>query len=239
MSGRREPRHVLHNAQHRHIHMLTQEHAHAFASIGKRHLLWCGHDHGACDGKRLNQRQVYVARAGRHVDDEIVELAPVGIHDELLQGIARHSTAPQHSLVFVDHKTYREHFHAKFLGRHNEVAAIHFTHIELLIFQTQHFRHRGTENIGIEQTNAVTLHGKRHSKVNGHRRLAYPTLARRYANDVFHAWQRHLRLFFGLEGHGSDISLDFNLFTHIGVHGHLGGTHHRLDEGVGRFLKYD
>nr|ACM91076.1 ATPase [uncultured bacterium 34R1] len=237
--GRREPRHILHNAQHRHIHMLTQEHAHALAGIGQRHLLWCGHHYGTRDGKRLHQREVNVARARRHINDEVVEFAPVGIVDKLFQGIARHCAAPQHGFILIDHKAYREHLHAIFLSRHNQVAAVHFTHIELLVFQTQHLGHRGAENVGVEQTHAVALHGKRHGQVHRHGRLPYSAFARRNAYDVLHARQRHLRFLLGLESHGSDVSLDFHFFAHIGVHGHFGGTHHRFDEGVGGFLEYD
>ena len=58
------------------------------------HLLGCRYDNGTSDGKCLQQRQVYVAGTWRCIEDEVVELAPVGIGNELFQRISCHTSTP-------------------------------------------------------------------------------------------------------------------------------------------------
>src|SRR6218665_2261526 len=61
-------RHVLDDAQDGHTHLL--EHPDALFRVEQRNVLRRGDDHGACHRHALAQRELYVASAGRHVDDE-------------------------------------------------------------------------------------------------------------------------------------------------------------------------
>ena len=121
--------------------MLAHEHADALASVGKCHLLRCGDHDGTRDGERLNQGQVDVAGARRHVDDEIVQFTPIGLGDELTHGVAGHGTAPQHGFLLVHKETDGKHLHPILLQWDNHVLAIHLVHIELLILGTEHLGH--------------------------------------------------------------------------------------------------
>ena len=106
MGGRREPRHIFHNTENWHVHLVAAEHAHTLACIGKSHFLRCGHHYSTGDGERLHQGEVNVARARRHVDDEVVELAPVSFTDELFQRVACHSAAPKHGFFLLHEEAY-------------------------------------------------------------------------------------------------------------------------------------
>jgi len=65
---------------------------------------------------------------GGHVNDKVVEFAPIGLFDELFESVRSHRTAPKHGAVFVDEETNRKEFHAVALYRDNEVSAVNFVH---------------------------------------------------------------------------------------------------------------
>src|SRR5690606_28752307 len=67
--------HVLHDAEHRHFDLL--EHAQALARIEQRDVLRGRDDHGAAQGHALRKRELRVAGTGWHVDDQIIEIAPL------------------------------------------------------------------------------------------------------------------------------------------------------------------
>ena len=69
--------HVLDDADDRHADLL--EHLEALARVDQRDVLRRGDDHGAGDRHLLRQRQLDVAGARRHVDDQVVEIAPVRV----------------------------------------------------------------------------------------------------------------------------------------------------------------
>ena len=46
-----------------------------------------GDDDGSRDADGLQEGQMDVARAGRSVEDEVVEVAPLSLCDELLEGV--------------------------------------------------------------------------------------------------------------------------------------------------------
>ena len=92
--------HVLDDAEHRHVDLL--EHLEALAGVGQRDVLRRGHDDGAGHRHALRQRELDVAGARRHVDDQVVELAPVGVAEQLRQRLRDHRPAPDHGLFGVD-----------------------------------------------------------------------------------------------------------------------------------------
>ena len=53
------------------------EHLQPLAGIGERDVLRRGHDHGAGDRHALRERELDVAGAGRHVDHQVIERAPL------------------------------------------------------------------------------------------------------------------------------------------------------------------
>ena len=81
--GTHVQRHVLDDAEDRDADLL--EHLQALARVEQRDVLRRGDDHGAGDRDLLREREVDVAGSGRQVDDQVVEVAPVGV----AQGAAR------------------------------------------------------------------------------------------------------------------------------------------------------
>ena len=77
-----EVAHVLDDAEHRHVHLA--EHVERLARVEQRDVLGRRHDHRAGERHTLRHGQLRVAGAGRQVDHEIVQLAPLDVAKHLL-----------------------------------------------------------------------------------------------------------------------------------------------------------
>ncbi len=73
-------------------------------------------------GEELRHRQRHVAGARRHVDDEVVGLAPVDVGEELLERLVQHRAAPDDGLVLAGEEAHRDEPHAVRLGRDDHVV---------------------------------------------------------------------------------------------------------------------
>ncbi len=106
MRSGREPSHILNQPENGHVHLVAGEHGDAFSGIGKSHFLRRGYDHHSGYCKGLHESQMYVARSRRHIDEEIVKVAPPGISNQLTKSVGCHSATPKHRLVRIHHKSY-------------------------------------------------------------------------------------------------------------------------------------
>jgi hypothetical protein len=73
----------------------------ALLGVEQGDVLRRGHDHRAGDRHPLAQRQLDVAGARRHVDDQVVQVLPVGLAQQLVQRLGGHRAAPDHGLVLA------------------------------------------------------------------------------------------------------------------------------------------
>ena len=92
------------------------------AAVGQRHLLRRRDDDRSGDRNRLAQAQRDVAGARRHVDDEVVEIVPAHLAEELLDGAVQHRPAPDDRRVVRRHEPHRDHLEPVLLGRHDLLA---------------------------------------------------------------------------------------------------------------------
>ena len=175
--------HVFHQAQNRHAHFF--EHADAFAGIDQGDVLRCGDDDRASQRHALRQRQGNVARAWRHVDDQIIQITPKGLAQQLLQGLRDHGTAPNHGVLGVDQKPNRHHLHA--VVDHG----LHGLAVQAFWVSAQAHHHGLTRaiNIRVQQTHLRTFGGQGQSQVGRRGALAHTAFARGHGHDVLHAGQ--------------------------------------------------
>ena len=94
--------HVLDDTQDGDLYLL--EHLQPLAGIQQGDVLGGGDDDGPRDGHLLRQGQLGVAGARRQVDDQVVQIRPVGVVKELLQGLGNHRPTPDHGRLFIDEK---------------------------------------------------------------------------------------------------------------------------------------
>src|SRR6185503_5740094 len=196
--------HVLDDAEHGHVHLL--EHLETLARVGERDVLRRRHDHDAAHGHALRERELDVAGAWRHVDDQVIEVAPARLREELVQRRRHHRTAPRHRLLFVDEETDRHGLNAV---RHERLEQLAVARLGTAAYQAQHARLAGTVDIGVEQPDARALAGKREREIHGHRGLADTALARCHGDEVVNARQRLEPVLHGVRGYGArDLELE-------------------------------
>ena len=171
--------HVLDDAEDGHFHLL--EHAQALACIEQCDVLWGRDDHGPTHRHTLRQRELRIARARRHVHDQIVEIAPARRFEQLHQRLRDHRSSPDHRLLFVHEKADRHDFDAEgFRGNHGALVGTDGT----LSAQTHHARLTRAVNVRIEQPYGRTFVGKSQREIRRRRRLAHPALAGGHYDDV-------------------------------------------------------
>ena len=198
--GRSKPCHVLHHSEDGHVHLVVAIHVDTLAGVGEGNALRSAHNHGSRDGEGLEQSEMDVAGARRRVEDEIVEVAPVGVGDELLQGIGCHTASPQRCGVGIHEESDAQELHSIFLYRLDELAAVHRHGIRTLVLNVKHLWHRRTEDVGVEQSHLVAQTGERDGEVCRHGALAHSALSGAYGDDVFHLREQlaHFRARLGL-----------------------------------------
>ena len=112
--------HILNHAEDRDADLL--KHLQALAGVEQGDVLRCGDDDGAGDRHLLRQRQLDIAGAGRHVDDQVIEVTPVGLFQQLRQRLRHDRAAPHHRFVGVDHETDRRDLQAVVFQRLHGLA---------------------------------------------------------------------------------------------------------------------
>jgi len=93
--GRQKITHVLDDSENGNGDRL--EHSERPPHIGDSDVLRSRHEHCALNGNKLGQRQLYVASARRHVNDQIIKLAPFHIRKKLFHQPVQDRPAHDHN----------------------------------------------------------------------------------------------------------------------------------------------
>ena len=100
-------------------------------------------------GTRLAEAQRDVAGAGRHVDDQIVEIASSDFAEELLQRAVQHRPAPDDRRIVAGQESHRDDLQPVLLGRHDLLAVG-----GQLRLHAEHDRHVRAVDVGVDQADA-------------------------------------------------------------------------------------
>ncbi len=157
------------------------------AHVGQRHLLRRRDQHGAGDRRELRQRQLHVAGAGRKVHDQVVELAPDGLLDHLLQGAVQDRAAPGEGLTVLHQVRDRDQLHP--VVAHREDVLLIVRH-QALALDAEHLGLRRTVDVGVQKTDRGALEHQRGGEVRRDGGLADPALAGAHGDDVLHPGKR-------------------------------------------------
>ena len=131
------------------------------------------HDHDLGARQQLAERDGDVAGAGRHVDDERVELAPVDVGEELLERAVQHRPAPHHRRVVVEEEADR---HQLQVAAHRRDD--HRVDDDRPLLDAEHVRDRVSVDVRVENADPLAARRKRRGEVRGQRRLADAAFAR-------------------------------------------------------------
>src|SRR5260370_2138952 len=159
------------------------EHLDGAPDVGRGDVLWRRDDDGARHRNALGHGQLNVTRARRKVDDEIVQLAPVDVEQELPDGAGEHWPAPDGGLIGLDKE-----------GDGNNLEAIALDRSDLFVFGVGLFvlgaeknRHVGAVHIGVQHADSSPQLGQRQRDVHGAGRLADAALAGADGNNILDA----------------------------------------------------
>src|SRR6476646_10604204 len=186
--GRREAGHVLDHAEDLEVALLR----HLGAALGDRlgRGLRRGDDHELGLRQQLGERHRDVAGPRRQVQQQVLELVPGDVLEELLDRLVPHRAAPDDGGVVLDEEADRHHLHPAGGVQRQDLAL----GVDLgFVVDTEHARDRVAVDVAVERPGRVAFGGQRRGQVGGHRRLSDPALAGGDADHVFHLRQRALR----------------------------------------------
>ena len=140
---------------------------------------------------------MYVARSGGQVREQEIERSPFGLVDHLLEGADRHGAAPQKGVGRFDEESDRHEAYVHRLGRNDAVRSLLLHRIGQVPLHAEHLGLRGTVNIGVENSDAVTHVAQCDGEVGRHGGLSYPAFARCHGDHFGDAAGGRLELGFG------------------------------------------
>ena len=176
--------HVFDDAENRDTYLL--EHLEALARIQQGDVLRGCDDYGAGNRHFLRQRQLDVAGTGRHIHDQIVEVAPVGFLEQLLECAGHHRSAPYHRRLDINHEADRAGLDAV---AHHRLKRFTVGRLRPA-GDAQHLWLRRAIDVRVQDPDRRALSRQRQRQVDGGGRFADPTLARCHRNDVLDVGQR-------------------------------------------------
>src|SRR5579883_2181132 len=180
--------HVFYQAQDGNTDLL--EHVDGLAGIFERDVGRRGDDHCARERRGLNESELDVAGAGREVDEEVIEFAPVDAAQELLDDAVEHRATPDQGLVAGVQESHRHYAHAVLFERLDA-----FANRVRRGANAHHERDVGAVDVGIEQANLVASTRERDGEVDRDGGFAYTAFTGSDRDQVLDARNRKLRLF--------------------------------------------
>jgi hypothetical protein len=148
-----------------------------------------GDHHEAGLREELGQRHRHVPGAWGQVDDQVVQLAPVDVGEELVDRLVQHGPAPDDGGVLLDKEADR-HDLDRAVGQRRHDGALAGDHRALV--DAEHAWDRIAPNVGIEDPDVLALLPQGGGQVGTQRRLADTALARGHAEDRPDLGQRAL-----------------------------------------------
>ena len=177
--GARHVGHVLHQAEDRHVH-----HGHHVEGLANDHLdeVLRGRDHhDALDGKGLEDREGHVAGSRRHVDEQVVKLAPGALLEELPESAGNHGPAPHDWVGLVLEYEIGAHDLDAALGDSGDEHLIHSR--GTLACKAQHLGDGGAGDVCVQDAHASAGASQLDGQASADKRLAHAALA---GNDPNH-----------------------------------------------------
>ena len=182
--GAYEAGHILDETEYRHTD--APEHGQGFGHIGECHFLRRRDEHRACQRHGLGQRQLRVRGSGRQVHDQVVELAPLDVAEELLDRATHQRPSPDHRLALAQEELDRDHLDAVGLDGRD----LAFRAGDGRTLGPDHHGHVGAGDVGVEEPDRGTCPGQSHGQVDADRGLPHPALAGSDGDDVLDSGQR-------------------------------------------------
>ena len=173
------PAHVLHDAQHRHIHGIG--HVVRLADNQRNQVLGRGDDDDAIDRNGLEHGQRNIAGSGWHVEKEKVEVSPQYICPKLLDRVGDDGATPDDWRIFLFQKQVDGHdpnIVVRSLRENTKLVARGF------FMNAEHFWDGRSRDIRIQHTHLVAQPTHRHREHRSDQRFADATFSADHTDDL-------------------------------------------------------
>lgn len=150
--GTDEARHVLYNAEHLDTSLTTE--VDLLSHVQETDFLWGGDNNGTVDTRLFEEAvdaEMLVAGARRGVDNEIVQLAPLYILEELFDKAVLLGTTPDNSVVTVGQHELDAHDTQVFGNPDRAPSSV--AHMDSLLLYAHHLGDARSTDIGIHDSN--------------------------------------------------------------------------------------
>ena len=134
----------------------------------------------------MDQRKGHITRPGGKINDQIIELAPFDLAQELPNDRVQHRPAPDQRLVSGIEQADGNCFQPVYRERLDAILTQH----SRLRAGAQHQRHVRTINISVKQPDLISKLRQSKRKIHRQRGLAHPSLAGSDGNNRFNSGQR-------------------------------------------------
>ena len=131
-----------------------------------------GHEHGLGMRQQLPEREADVAGPRRHVDQEVVQRAPVDVGEELLERAVQHRAAPHDRAAVIQEEPDGHHLQVVRHGRHD-----HLVDHDRALLDAEHARDRVAVDVCVDDPDLEAPGAQCEREVHRQRRLADAALA--------------------------------------------------------------
>ena len=178
--GALEVGHVLHEAQQLDVHVVRE--VHGLAHDHGHQLLRSGYRDNAVNRQRLEHGEQHVGGSRRHVDEQVVDLAPVRLAVELTDGVRDDRAAPGHrDVVFRQHEVGGHHLDAALRLAGQDAVGVGGQRVR----DAEGLRDGRSGDVGVQDAHVLPALLHFAGKQAGDQRLAHAALAGHDADDVF------------------------------------------------------
>jgi len=174
--------HVLHDAQHGHLHHLG--HVHGLGHDHAHQLLGACHHHDAVHGQALEHGQGHVTGARGHVHEQEIHVLPDHVGPELLDRPGNDRAAPHHGVLFVFHQQVDAH-HVNAHAALDGPAALVVGHGAAM--DAEQLGDGRAGDVGVQDAAVVAAAGHGTGQQGAGHALAHAALAGHHADDLLDA----------------------------------------------------
>ena len=136
-----------------------------------------------------------VTGSRRSIYYEIIQITPIGICQQLLQGRRCHTAPPKSCCIRINKESYAEKLYSIFFYWFYQLSTFFLYCIRTFLFHIKHLGHRRAKNICIQQANLIAKACQRYCQIGRHGTFSHTTFSATDSNNILDLWKKfpHLR----------------------------------------------
>lgn len=181
IAGAEEVAHVFNDAEDWDVDLL--EHGDGLARVDEGDLLRSGDDDGSIERDGLHDGELDVASAGREIEDEVVEMVPGALAQELLDVARGDGAADDDGAVVIEQEAHADKLQAVALDGDDLLLFV----LEGALVAAEHVGDAGPVEIAVAEADLGSGLAQSDGEVGSDGALADAAFARSHGDDALHA----------------------------------------------------